>query len=148
MLLSDKQMDDDGFKEKLRRILSDRGLVSHMNDTKWEALCAAMNDELPFPPAYQAKMVMEDEPDCPEIGCVPDYHGDWGTTPEVLLGIFIEWVRISPRYLNRRAQPRSRIEDCSDELRLILKRLRLPYVEEDGFFTIYGHASGIHFDAM
>ncbi len=138
MLILASLMDKDGFSKKLRETLSDRGLASHMNDTKWDALCSAMNNELPFPPSYQEKWVMEDEP-------FPETLGDWGISPESLKGLHVEWIRIIPKYVDDR-RPETELQDCSEQLRLVLKRLRIPFVEKDGFFTVYGHASGIHFD--
>ncbi len=145
MAILAKLMDADGFSKELREILIDRGLASHMNDTKWDALCAAMNSELPFPPAYQEKLVMENKPFPENVEYISDGYGDWGSTPECLKGLHIEWIRITPRFL-RRGKPEACLLDCSDQLRLILKKLRIPYVEQDGFFTVYGHASGVHFD--
>lgn len=128
---------------EVRRAIEKRGLTSHMNDTKWRALCTAIADKLPFPPCYQAKLVLEETPG-PEIEAAPYGWGDWAGTPEASMGIFIEWLKVSPRTqvpIGRLVAPR--IDDCSDQFRDILNDLRIPFREEDGFFFIYGHtASG------
>jgi hypothetical protein len=132
--------------KKIGALLTERGLASHMNDTKWRELGAAIA-ELPFPPAYQVKTLDEAEPYPPAMEPAPTYWGDWGRTYEAALGVHIEWVKVAPRYkrvTGRLLEPV--IDDCSGGLRVLLMRLRMPFVESDGFFTIYGHASGIDFD--
>ncbi|MBA9031618.1 DUF6678 family protein [Rhizobium leguminosarum] len=117
-----------------------------MNDTKWRELCAGIR-ELPFPPAYQVKVLDENEPSPSTIERAPPYWGDWASTPEAALGVHVEWIRVTPRYKRHVARLLPPIiEDCSDQLRSLLRRLRIPFVESDGLFTIYGHASGIDFD--
>ncbi|KIQ02193.1 hypothetical protein RU07_12130 [Agrobacterium tumefaciens] len=130
------------------KLLQKRGLASHMNDTKWRELCAGIK-ELPFPPAYQAKWLDESEPSPSIIDSATTYWGDWGGTPEAALGVHVEWIKIVPRYkrhVGRLVAPI--VEDCSDQLRLLLKRLRIPFVERDDLFTVYGHASAIDFDTV
>jgi hypothetical protein len=132
--------------KKIGAILMERGLTSHMNDTKWRELCAAIA-ELPFPPVYQVKTLDEAEPYPDTLEPSSSYGGDWGRTYEAALGVHIEWIRVTPRYkrtIGRLLEPV--IDDCSDELRVLLRRLNIPFVESDGFFTIYGHAAGIDFD--
>ncbi|WP_421357984.1 DUF6678 family protein [Agrobacterium rosae] len=127
---------------KVRCAIAERGMTSHMNNTKWRTLCLAINEELPFPPPYQVKYVLKERPDPEEIETSPWYHGDWATTPEASLGIFIEWLKVAPRVttpVGRLLPPH--VDDCSDALRNLLRRLRVPFNEEDGFFLIYGHTS-------
>jgi len=136
-LLSDARQ-----KQRVRDILVQRRLGSHMNDTKWRELCLAMR-ALALPPAYQSKSVFEDSP-CPaDLPHAPDYIGDWACTPEASLGLHIEWIKIAPRYQQHRGRlivPE--IVDCSAEVRALLSELRLPVVEQDGFFLLLAHASG------
>ncbi|WP_425350833.1 DUF6678 family protein [Neorhizobium huautlense] len=68
-----------------------------MNDTKWRALCTAVAEELPFPPPYQVKCVLSDMPHPEALETSPSYFGDWATTPEASMGIFIEWLKIGKR---------------------------------------------------
>ena len=114
-----------------------------MNDPKWQELCAGIK-ELPFPPAYQVKMRHEDAPYPSVIEPATTYWGDWGSTPEAALGAHVEWIRIAPRYkrhVGRLVPPV--IEDCSEQLRSLLERLRIPFFERDGFFTIKAQASAV-----
>ncbi|WP_439501546.1 DUF6678 family protein [Aminobacter ciceronei] len=130
----------DRDKREIRRILGERSLTSHMNDTKWRELCAAVLAELPFPPAYQEKSLFADAP-WNTLSFSPDYWGDWGRTAESRLDLATEWIRIAPRQsVPRGALVSPEIRDCSDQLRSILERFNLLYVEEDGFFTVYGHS--------
>jgi hypothetical protein len=127
---------------KVRRAIAERGLSSHMNDSKWRALCTAIADELPFPPAYQAKYVLSAVANPEELEAAPAYFGDWARTPEASMGIFIEWLKVAPRVSTHAGQLLApRIDDCSDALRDILERLRIPFSEQNGFFIIFGHTS-------
>jgi hypothetical protein len=102
-------------KTRIREILTERGLASYMNHTKWRELCQGV-DKLPFPPAYQIKCVDSDEPEPLELEYAPEYYGDWASTPEATLGIHIEWMKIAPRYSRYRGRLISpAIQDCSTE---------------------------------
>jgi hypothetical protein len=129
---------------RIRRVLSDRGMASHMSDTKWQELCHAVRAELPFPPPYQVKLVEFGAPDVAAFPYAPSFVGDWGATYEGQLGIHIEWIRIAPRLSRHQGELVSpTVEECSCELRALLKRLHVPFVEQDGFFIVYGHSTGI-----
>ncbi|MDM9620688.1 DUF6678 family protein [Rhizobium sp. S96] len=127
---------------KVRRVIDERCMSSHMNDTKWRELCTAVSEELPFPPPYQAKLILSGSADPEELETAPSYYGDWARTPEAAMGIFIEWLKVAPRIsvLNRKSSE-PRVQDCSEALRDLLKRLKIPFIEKDGFFVIYGHSS-------
>lgn len=134
---------DEKINQQVHRAIVERGLLSHMDDIKWRALCTAVAEELPFPPPYQAKLVLSDAADPDILESAPSYHGDWGRTPEASMGVFIEWLKVAPRVSFRAGQLLAlRFEDCSDPFRHILERLHIPFQEEDGFFIIYGHTSG------
>ena len=131
--------------QNLARLLSEKGLASYMNNTKWRKLCEAIK-HLPFPPAYQVKTLIEDEPFPEVLETAPTYWGDWGTTPEAALGAHIEWVKVAPKFtrsLGHLVPPV--VEDCTEDLRDLLHELRVPFVEEGGFFMIYGYAKNIIF---
>ena len=130
---------DGDYKALIRRLLTERGLASCMNDTKWRGLCRGIIT-LPFPPAYQIKRIDSDTPEPLELPHAPDYFGDWGRTPEAAFGIHIEWLRIAPRYSRHRGRLIApAIEDCSSELLALLRQLRLPFDEVNGFIMLYGH---------
>lgn len=140
---------DEDAKRTIRRAPAERGLSSHMNDAKWRALCLAVAEELPFPPAYQTKLVLSEQLDPEELPLSSTHGGDWARTPEASMGIFIEWLKITLRLSIREGRLlKSRTEDCSDLFRQILIRLRIPFTEEDGFFFIFGHSAGTVFSPM
>lgn len=127
-------------RSRVRRAIAERGLSSHMNDTKWRELCKAVTEDLPFPPAYQVKRVLAELPDPAAFESSPSYYGDWARTPESSMGLFVEWLKVAPRvsvHVGQLLAPR--VQDCSESLRALLKRLNIPFKEEDGFFIIYGH---------
>jgi hypothetical protein len=131
-----------GLNSKVRRAIAERGLSSHMNDTKWRELCAAVTEELPFPPPYQVKSVLSDNPDPEELERSPSQYGDWARTPEASMGIFIEWLRVAPRVSVHGGELLApRVQDCSEALRKLLRRMNIPFAERDGFFIIYGHTA-------
>jgi hypothetical protein len=132
--------------QKLKEIAAGRGLASLMNDTKWRELCLEIQ-KLPFPPSYQSKSLYEEQPRPSEVEHASTGWGDWAKSNEASFGFHIEWIKIVPRYqrhIGLLVKPE--IVDCSHELRSALVRLRLPFVEEHGFFTVYGHARGIEFN--
>jgi hypothetical protein len=141
-------LDDDHERNRIRRILGEQGLASFMNDTKWRALCESIH-QLPFRPAYQVKVLgMEPEPD---LQYAPEHEHNWATDPESMLGLHIEWMKIAPRLKiviqrGHLLDPVIRIVDVTSELIALFKKLRLPFVEQDGFIILYGHGKGIEFD--
>jgi hypothetical protein len=129
---------DAGRKTRIRKILTERRVASYMNDTKWRELCTRIH-ELPFPPAYQVKFVDSDVLEPVELEYAPAYFGDWARSPEASLGFHVEWLKITSRYRRHIGNLTSPvIEDCSCELLALLERLRLLYIERDGFI-VYGH---------
>ena len=126
----------------IERIVAARALVPCIDDDTWDALCAAI-DGLPFPPAYQVKTLQAHTAYPLELAAAPDYHGDWGQTPEAELGTHVEWIRIAPRYrrLAGRLLPPV-IDDCSDDLRRVLQALAIEFEEDAGFFVVRGYVHG------
>ncbi len=129
---------DAAEKARIRRILPERRLASHMNDTKWRELCRGVRT-LPFPPAYQVKYVDSDALVPVALEHAPSYFGDWARTPEASLGMHIELLKIAPRYRSSGRLSGPQVEDCSTELVALLDQLRLLYVKQDDFIILYGH---------
>jgi hypothetical protein len=126
--------------KRCRALLRERDLVSYMNDTKWRELCVGI-DALPFPPPYQSKRLYKDDPLLWADGYTPPFWGDWARTPEAALGIFTQWVRITPRYSKHRGKLIApEIFDCSGQLQSLLKSLSIPHIQTDGVLIIHGHA--------
>lgn len=127
---------DDDYRKEIKQALSERGLTSHMNDTKWRELCVAVFEEMPFVPPYEEKYVLKNEPQ--------PFLGDWAVTPECMLGIHVEWIKVYPKKVTHRGHLIApHIEDHSDQFRNILIRLGIPFTEDGDDFIIYGHSAGI-----
>lgn len=129
--------DEDKHKDQVRAAAAKRGLVSCMNDTKWRELLAEIG-KLPFPPPYQRKDVLHDDPEPARFDADVSYHGDW---EEGIFPLFsIEWIRIRPRYLVHvgRRLP-ERLVDCEAELERALQALGQAYGKADGSIRVYGY---------
>ena len=115
-----------------------RGLASFMNRTRWERLCEAVCAELPFPPAFDLQTVLGKREPPTDMWAAP-FFGDWCDLEPFFE---IEWVRVVPRHSRHVAMllPEEVI-DCSDAFRDILKRLRVPFHEDEAkTFWIYSYA--------
>ena len=135
--------DIEKHKNAVRDAVAERGLASFMNDTKWKELALAVSKELPFPPPYQRKDVLESTAYPPEFNDDVSYRGDW--TEGILPFFSIEWICVRPRYTKyaRSRVQQTVVDDCSDALRAILARYQIPFIERDDSFWIYGYAKGV-----
>ena len=130
------------IKEKVRKIITQKGLSSVMNDTKWLELQKAIED-LPFPPPFILRCVTDDS-SCPpmEFDKIPSYHGDWSSYYYEGLPPFfnIEWMEVYPKCRKYRGKLiADEILDETEAFVAVLKNLAIPYTEEGGVFTIYGY---------
>lgn len=133
------------LKEKVKRTVSEKGLCSCMNDTKWNELRSAMLEEMPFPPPYIVKFVIDDE--CFEEKDFQQdvYHTcDWYYAYS-LDGCFnaafaVEWIKVRPRYLKNKGQliPPETVS-AEEEFRSILEKYSIPFEEQGGVYCIYGY---------
>jgi hypothetical protein len=128
------------MNKALLRALEERRLVSVMNTTKWEALVAAIAEELPFAPAFQRKDVVAAAP-YPE--CFEEdvwYEGDWeaGTAEAAE----IEWLRVRPRRVVSRGRLLApAVEDITPQWLDLLRRLKIPHRHDGAVVTIVGHTN-------
>lgn len=123
----------DGIKQKAFTAVKERGLYSCMNDTKWNELRQAMLNEMPFPPIYVIKSLLND--DCSienEIYKDSIELGEWYYFGET---VDIEWVKIRPR----RIKPDRSVEDESGRLEELLRKYNIPYEKSGDVFCIYGY---------
>lgn len=131
------------LKEKVRRIVSERGLCSCMNDTKWNELRNAMMTEMPFQPPYTVKFLFDTVTDdfTEDVYHTMDWHYAYAIEGEAFNGAFaIEWVKIRPRYLKARGRLTGpEVISAETELEDILKKYSIPYEAEDGVYCIYGY---------
>jgi len=127
-------------KKEVMAIVSQKGMYSCMNDTKWKELQTAM-DGLPFPPPYVLKTVCEEETAQHKFDNDVWYIGDW-SDEALLWGDFyaIEWVKIRPCYTEHQGRliPDKLIDETEDFL-TVLKKINVPFEEQNGTYTIYGY---------
>lgn len=129
--------DSDKHRLDVREALTNRGLGSYMNDTKWRKLIAEIA-RLPFPPPYQRKDVRQLVPEPETFDSDVSYLGDWTEGIHPLFSI--EWIRIRPRYVRHAAQLLPKvIIDCQTDLEFALQSLRQPYEKSNGSIWIYGY---------
>ncbi|MDA1475600.1 DUF6678 family protein [Bacillus changyiensis] len=127
-------------KQKVLAVVNKKQLASIMNNTKWEQLQKFVIDNLPFPPAFQVKYVLEDPPDTENFEEDVWYWGDW----QHGLGPFysIEWMRVRPRYVKHRGRLiEPEIFDITDPFIDILQKLNIPFVQEGRTICIYGYVN-------
>jgi len=115
-----------------------RNLCSVMNNTRWKVLREAVLNDLPFPPPYQIKGILTENPFPETFKKDVRYFGDWRE------GFFpfysIEWIRIRPRYIKyqgRLLPPRT--IDIEEKFVSLLKRIKVPYLNEKETVVIYGY---------
>ncbi|WP_370551210.1 DUF6678 family protein [Comamonas sp. CMM02] len=129
--------DSDKHRLDVREALTNRGLGSYMNDTKWRKLIAEIA-RLPFPPPYQRKDVLQLVPEPETFDSDVSYLGDWTEGIHPLFSI--EWIRIRPRYVRHAAQLLPKVViDCQTDLEFALQSLRQPYEKSNGSIWIYGY---------
>jgi hypothetical protein len=129
-------------REKARKIVTEKGLSSIMNDTKWLKLQSSI-EKLPFPPPYIEKLIFENKTfEEVQISDAPQWLGDWSPFYQEGMCLFfaIEYIKVRPRYAEycgRLVAPK--IFDETKEFEKLLKELHIPYEEDKGTFTIYGY---------
>lgn len=130
------------LKNKVVKSVTQRGLGSVMNDTKWLELQSAVG-RLPFPPPYVEKRVL-DASTFEEVIIAdnPQFVGDWSPFYQEGMSLFfaIEYIKVRPRfatYQGRLVAPE--IRDATKEFEEILRELHIPFEEEEGTFIIYGY---------
>ncbi|MBE8995242.1 DUF6678 family protein [Microcystis aeruginosa] len=125
------------IRERVLMRVSENGLVSVMNDTKWMKLIDRIK-LLNFLPPYQIKNLLSDLP-YPEDFNDPIYYlGDYS---EGILPFYaIEWILINPKYYYTRGKLlNDGYKSVYNELKQILIELKIPYHEENSMFYIYGY---------
>ncbi len=129
------------YRTRVRAAVQARGLASFMNATRWHALQQAVYDELPFPPPFAVKYVLDDAQSPVVFDQDVWYHGDWHEGLSALYDV--EWIRIRPRYLRHRGQlVAPEVVSCAAELRAVLVRLNIPYHDDGDVITVYGYGAG------
>lgn len=133
-------------KTKYMEYIADNGLTSCMNNTKWNELINAINDELPFCPPYDLKLIFEEDDSKfyravqSKSLCCADCYDD--ETFNDFGNYLIEWIKILPRYWERvggQLYYRLVEHSCEKEFLKVLHKYSIPYEYRDGIYTIYGY---------
>lgn len=120
----------ENWKERVLRAVSEKNMYSIMNNTKWNELRNAVK-ELPFPPPYILKSVLEDEKDDHNFNNDVWYIGDWSDEAFLWARLYeVEWIKVRPRYVKSRGRLISdEIIDETQQFVEILRRYSIPYDE-------------------
>lgn len=118
---------------KLLRKLEDEGLVSHMNKTKWGSLVTAILEGRLYKPNCLIKYLDDPEPLGPSQIDWWAYSGGSNMSQIELLALDpVERIRrgrlVDPTLINHKT-----------ELVEALTRMKIPFVDEDGYLKIYGY---------
>jgi len=129
---------EEKHRNKVREEVEKRQLSSIMNRTKWLEFQTAMYDELPFPPAYSRKDVLD-------IGYEPFTEDAWylGDYEEGLQPFYsIEWIEVRPRIIKSQGRlVKGKVECIEEKFISILKKYNIPYKDNNGSYLIYGYVS-------
>jgi len=126
----------DGYKQKLRELLTSEYRTSVMNTTKWEEIKCLMGD---LRLRYRVKLITDNEPLqwCSGMSHEPlgfvEAHG-----PVRVLEV--EWMEIDSLYrVPRPYVGLDRYEDRAVELEQGLETIGAPYTYEDRIYRVWGH---------
>lgn len=133
-----KLVSQEKHHSKVRQEVERRELVSLMNNTRWRQFQKAMEEELPFPPLYIRKDILNEA----HRNLTEDGYGV-GDYREGLLPFYsIEWIEVRPRILQHEGQlVKPHIESIENEFVAVLHRYRMAYKIENGTYFIYGYIS-------
>lgn len=128
------------MEQSIKRIIHERQLVSSMNKTKWRKLIEGIAT-LPFEPAFQLKVLEEQELLPPIFSKHLTYLGDW---QHLEIGIYsfttIEWIRIRPYiYRYRGKLMADERQDISLQLEQMLLTKNIPFEKDEEDFIIFGY---------
>lgn len=130
------------YKERVLKIVKEKGLGSYMNNTKWLKLQKEMSN-LEFPPAYLEKLVTDNEFKYAKVETEKiTFLGNW--TPFYLEGMplffDIEYLVLVPKRVKHIGKfIKHEIMDISEELNKILTNINIPFEIDNGNFVIYGY---------
>ncbi len=118
---------------KLLRKIEAEGLVSHMNKTKWNSLVTAILEGDIYKPHCLIKYLDDQEPLGPS-------QIDWWAYSGGSNMNQIELVALDPIERIRRGRlVDPELVDHKTELVEALTRMKIPFVDEDGYIKIFGY---------
>lgn len=116
----------------------ERQLSAVMNNTKWGHLQRAVLNNLPFPPPFQAKYVLDDRLHPEKFDRDVWYFGDWIEGLEPFYAV--EWIRVRPRYQRHQGNlVAPEVIDIADDFISILQTHKVPFTEQNDSIYIYGY---------
>lgn len=128
-------------KLRVKKEVERRGLASVMNNTKWREFCNAMNEELPFPPAYHRKDVLDADytPLAEDVWYLGDYVE--GIHPFYS----IEWIEVRPRRVVSLGRlVKGMVESIEKPFVAVLQKYNIPYKVKNGSYFIYGYSNNFN----
>lgn len=128
------------MEKYILKIVNEQQLVSVMNTTKWHKLIDGMAT-LPFEPAFQLKVITQQELVPPTFSEKLTYVGDWQHL-EIKTYKFstIEWLKIRPfiyRHVGQLVQDEK--IDISHEVKQLLASVNLHFEQVNEDFIVYGY---------
>ncbi len=134
-------------KQKVIAEVERRSLTSIMNNTRWHELQEAIDLELRFSPAFQNKYILEVEPYPSVFEQDVFYLGDWESLSTAWYNV--EWVRVKPRLLEHTGKyTEPNLINIEAEWVNLLQRLRIPYLQKEQDYWIYGYATATEFEQL
>lgn len=118
-------------RSEAKKIIARRGLVGLANDTKWNELIDAMREREDWRPAYRTRLV---------DGYLSKWEKEWFYHLPFPL-ISIEWMDLSCQEQIRihGLPPRDEIIDYSEEMELLLRRIRFDFERGSKTIRIFGY---------
>ncbi len=119
-------------RQKLRRVVTERGLCGLANDTKWDEFVSAMRAREGWRPIYRCKCI---------DGSPSSWDAEWFYhLPFPLLSV--EWLAVAflQETRERRLPPRVHVTDHSPWLEELLRRIGLEYQKGSTMIRIFGYS--------
>lgn len=126
-------------RQKELQIIEERQLTSVMNETRWKRLGHTVSTTLPYFPPYQIKYLGEDTL-FPSDELSQFENLDWDDIWMESSLRSIEWIRLRTKVLLYKGviiDPD--VYDMSDELIDLLKKERIPFIQNGNIIQVYGY---------
>lgn len=130
------------YKERVFKIVEEKGLGSYMNDSKWLKLQKEIT-KLDFTPAYLEKLVTDNEFRYANVDTENiSFSGNWAPYYMEGMPLFfdIEYLIIVPRRKKHVGKlVNDKTVDISKELKDILIKNNIPFETDNNNFVVYGY---------
>ena len=136
-------------RERVQKIIRQRGLTSYMNNTKWNKLLYALENEVPFVPPYEFKTLFESKEEWNfskwknweqwEINYPGSFDDEFFPLDKMYV---IEWIVLFPRICKNIGGLLVNIPKTTDEtgeIQAVLSKYHIPYEMKGGYFVVYGY---------